>query len=385
LYFISLMKHLTRLKSLLFDNKSILFLYLAITLVAVLQLSVDRNNNFRIFRSSTLHLLQGLPLYIEYPKEYYDFFYYNPVFPILFMPFALMPLFPSLVLWLLATALCCYFVFKKLPLTDHKVKAFMLLLLFDLHNNLDHQQTNPFVLSFMLLVWILMEKEKLFWASMFIVLSFLIKGYGGIICLLCLYYKNWYKMIFYGLFWLLAFHSLMLLFMSPDMAIQYYKEWWTVISGNGIMESYSVYGVLKNLHEILPEGFILLSALTILGIFLTLQFFNKERNKSHIVAFLLIWVIVFNRASESATYIIAMAGCSIWYLSRPKNKISTVLFWTTILVSTLIPTDISKAFDQFRYQYFLKCVLSLLILSDIMIYTVVHTARNRKYLKPALI
>ncbi|MFA6058477.1 MAG: glycosyltransferase family 87 protein [Taibaiella sp.] len=376
------MKYLNKVKSLLFDNKSILFLYLAITVVAVLQLSIDRNNNFRIFRSSSLHLLKGLPLYIQYPKEYYDFFYYNPVFPILFMPFALMPLFLSLVLWLFATALCCYFVFKKLPLAGNKVKAFLLLLLFDLHNNLDHQQTNPFVLSFMLLVWILMEKEKLFWAAMFIVLSFLIKGYGGIICLLCLYYKNWYKMIFYGLFWLLAFHSLMLLFMSPSMAIQYYKEWFEVISGNGIMESYSIYGVLKNLHELLPEGFILGSALAVLGIFLVLQFFNKEKNKGHIVAFLLIWVIVFNRASESATYIIAMAGCSIWYLSRPKNKISTILFWTTILVSTLIPTDISKAFDQFRYQYFLKCVLSLLVLADIMMYTVVSTIRNRKDLKP---
>jgi hypothetical protein len=379
------MKHLNRLKSLLFDNKSIFLLYTAITVVAILQLSINRNNNFHIFRSSSLHLLKGLPLYIEYPKEYYDFFYYNPVFPILFMPFALVPLFPGLIAWLLATVLCCYFVFKKIPLADHKVKAFMLLLLFDLHNNLDHQQTNPFVLSFMLLVWILMEKEKLFWASMFIVLCFLIKGYGGIICLLCLYYKNWYKMIFYGLFWLLAFHSLMLLFMSPQMAVQYYRAWFEVISGNGIMESYSIYGVLKNLHETLPEGLILLSALTILGAFLTIQFFNKEKNKSHILAFLLIWVIVFNRASESATYIIAMAGCCIWYLSRPKNKISTILFWTTILVSTLIPTDISKAFDQFRYQYYLKCVLSLLILADIMIYTIVHTARTRKYLKPVQI
>ena len=170
--------------------------------------------------------------------------------------------------------------------------------------------------------------------------------------------------------------------MSPHMAIQYYKEWIEVISGKGIMESYSVYGVLKNLHEILPEKFILFSALAILGTFITIQFFNKERNKGHIIAFLLIWVVVFNRASESATYIIAMAGCTIWYLSRPKNKISTILFWTTILVATLIPTDISKAFDNFRYQYFLKCVLSLLILADIMIYTIVHTARNRN-LKPA--
>jgi hypothetical protein len=191
-------------------------------------------------------------------------------------------------------------------------------------------------------------------------------------------------MIFYGLFWLLAYHALLLLFVSPQLALQYYKDWLEIISGNGIMESYSIYGVLKNLHEILPEKFILIGALAILASFMGLQLLIKEKNKAHIVAFLFIWVVVFNRASESATYIIAMAGCSLWYLSRPGNTISTVLFWITISVSTLIPTDISKAFDNFRYDYYLKCILSLLILTDILIYTAVQAAgRNKETLKPA--
>jgi hypothetical protein len=361
-----------------------MFLYIAVTLISCIQLiTIDQNNNFYIFRASSYHLLQGLPLYTPYPKEYFDLFYYNPVFPVLFLPFALLPLYVSLVLWLIAIAACCYIVFRKIPLPDAKVRVFLLLLLFDLHNNLDHTQTNPFVLSFMLLVWILMEKKQLFWASMFIVLSFLIKGYGGIVCLLCLYYRNWYKMIFYGLFWMLAFHALLLLFVTPQMALQYYNDWLQIISGDGIMESYSIYGVLKNLHEILPEKTILLSALLILAVFMVMQFVNRQRDNSHTLAFLLIWVIVFNRASESATYIIAMAGCSIWYLSRPRTLAGSILFWTTICVSTLIPTDISKAFDNFRYQYYLKCVLSMLVMADILIYTAGSLRKNRLTLKPA--
>ncbi|WP_118952134.1 glycosyltransferase family 87 protein [Taibaiella helva] len=364
------MNPVSKFKSLLLNSRTIAFLYLAITVVSCVQLIlIDQNNNFYIFRSSSYHLLKGMPLYVAYPKEYFDFFYYNPVFPVLFMPFALLPLYVGLVVWLCTISVCCYFIFKKIPLPENKVKAFLLLLLFDLHNNLDHTQTNPFVLSFMLLVWILMEKEKLFWASMFIVLCFLIKGYGGIICLLCLYYRNWYKMIFYGIFWMIAFHLLLLLFVSPHTAIQYYSDWLQVISGDGIKESYSIYGVLKNLDEVLPEQFILVSALLILAVFMVMQFFKRQKEKSHIVAFLLIWVIVFNRASESATYIIAIAGCAIWYLSRPPNKISSILFWTTMLVATLIPTDISRAFDDFRYHYYLKCVLSLFIMADILIYT----------------
>ncbi len=378
------MKPLLKIKSLLLDQRTIMFLYLAVTLISCIQLiTIDQNNNFYIFRSSSHHLLNGLPLYIPYPKEHFDLFYYNPVFPVLFLPFALLPLYVSLVLWLIAIAACCFFVFRRIPLPDHKVSAFLLLLLFDLHNNLDHTQTNPFVLSFMLLVWILMEKKQLFWASLFIVLSFLIKGYGGIICLLCLYYRNWYKMIFYGLFWMLVFHTLLLLFVGPQMAFQYYSDWLQIISGDGIMESYSIYGVLKNMHEVLPEKAILFTALGVLATFMIMQFANRQRENSHTVAFLMIWVIIFNRASESATYIIAMAGCSIWYLSRPKTLPSTILFWTTICVATLIPTDISKAFDDFRYHYYLKCILSMLVLADILIYTAGSLRKSKLTFKPA--
>jgi hypothetical protein len=103
---------------------------MAITLVSALQLiSIDQNNNFYIFRASSKHLLQGLPLYAAYPKEYFDLFYYNPVFPVLFMPFSLLPLYVSLVFWLFTISLCCYFIFKKIPLSEIKVKGFLLLLL----------------------------------------------------------------------------------------------------------------------------------------------------------------------------------------------------------------------------------------------------------------
>lgn len=362
---------LLKAKAFFLQHKTLAFLYFAIALLSSIQLLVaDQNNNFYIFRASSQHLLRGLPLYIEYPKEYFDFFYYHPVFPVLFLPFSLLPLYPSLVLWLFCTAATCYFLFRKIPLPKEKVSIFLFLMIFDVLNNLNHTQTNPFILAFMLLAWVLMEKEKFFTAALFITLCFLIKGYGGIIALLCLYYRNWWKMIFYGLFWFLALNALLLLFISPSMIVQYYTDWLAVISGNGIKESYSVYGLLKNMHENLPEGYILGSALAILGAFLSMQYFIPARQKSHIVAFLLIWVIVFNRAAESATYLFAIAGCIIWYLSRPANKISSVLFWVTILISSIIPTDISDAFDHFRYDNYLKCILCLLVMADMFVYTI---------------
>lgn len=369
---------ISRIKPLFDHPRTWLFLYLILALISYIQLLVTgKYNNFSIFRHSSYHLLEGLPLYTGYPQEYFDLFYYNPVFPVLFMPFALLPIHVSLALWPFTTAICCYAIFRKIPLAGNKVNVFLLLILADLSNNLNHTQTNPFVLAFMLMVWILMEKEKQFWASMFIVLCFLIKGYGAIICLICLYYRNWYKMIFYGLFWMVAFNALLLLFVPLQTVIQYYSDWLQIISSDVIRENLSVYGILKNLHITLAEKYVQAAALVLLAVFMTLQLFNKERQSSHIVAFLLIWVVVFNRAAESPTYLIAIAGCILWYLSRPRTPVSSILFWTAILGSSIIPVEgIFRIFHELRHEYQLKSILSLLVMSDMFVYTLNCLRKN---------
>ncbi len=41
------------------------------------------------------------------------------------------------------------------------------------------------------------------------------------------------------------------------------------------------------MHESLPESYILMAALSVLGLFLGLQYRMPQRQKSHIIAFLL--------------------------------------------------------------------------------------------------
>jgi hypothetical protein len=64
-----------------------------------------------------------------------------------------------------------------------------------------------------------------------------------------------------------------------------------------------------------------------------------------------------------------MAGAIIWYLSRPKNIASSIIFWSAITISTLIPTDISPWFDKIKYEYYLKSIFCLLVLGDMFAYT----------------
>lgn len=377
------MKFWQTVKSFVLQYKVLLALYVLVTLFTYFQITtLGHNNNFVIYRESVFHFLKGLPLYIEYPEKYFDLFYYNPVFPVFFMPFAMLPINGGILAWILFTAIICFFIFRYMPLGDKRNQLFIFFIMFDLMNNLGHTQTNPFLLAFMLMSWALIEKKKPFWSAMFMALSFLIKGYGGIVGLLCFYSKDWFKMILYGLFWMLAINSLMLLFITPAQAIQYYQDWLQIISSDKIKESYSVYGWVNNFKLNISETYILVIALaTMLG-FLLLHFF-AGKNRTHLTAFLLIWVIVFNRASEPATYIIASGGVILWHLSRPKNTASTILFWVTILVSAIIPTGILGWLDTLRYDYYIKTLLCLLVIADIYIYTAKQAMLNHKNNKPA--
>lgn len=379
------MKFWQTVKTFVLQYKVLLALYVLVTVVTYFQITtLGHNNNFVIFRESVFHFLKGLPLYIEYPDKYFDLFYYNPIFPVFFMPFAMLPINIGILAWILFTAISCFFIFKYLPLGDKKSQLFMFFILFDLMNNLGHTQTNPFLLAFMLMSWALIEKKKPLWSAMFMALSFLIKGYGGIVGLLCFYNKDWFKMILYGLFWMLAINSLMLLFVTPAQAIQYYQDWLQIISSDKIKESYSVYGWVTNFKLNIPETYILATAVATLLGFLVLHFFGGK-NRTHLTAFLLIWVIVFNRASEPATYIIAIGGVVLWHLSRPKNSVSLVLFWVTILVSSIIPLGMIGWLDKLRYDYYIKTLLCLLVMADIYIYTAQRALLNFNNNKPATV
>ncbi|MBS1771871.1 MAG: DUF2029 domain-containing protein [Bacteroidetes bacterium] len=373
------MQTFKRIQSFILQYKILAILYVLALAFGYWQLlEFNQINNFKIFRASTHHFLKGLPLYIEYPNEYFDLFYYNPTFPVFFMPFALLPIKAGMLAWMSFTMLVCFIVYKNLPMNDEKNKVLILLMLFDMLNNITHTQTNPLFLAFMLATWIMMDRGKPFWAAMFAVLSFLVKGYGGIIGIICLYYKNWYKAVLYSILWFVVLNALMLFFISPQMVIQYYTDWLHIISSDTIKESYSIYGLFTKLHINIAETYVLLLALATLVSFIALQYIIKDRKREHIVAFLLIWVIVFNRASEPATYIIAIAGVIIWHLSRPKNMVSTTLFWATLLISTLIPTDIIRVFDKIRYEYYLKSILCLLIIGDMFAYSIQTVINNKK-------
>lgn len=345
-----------------------LILYLSAAIYACIWvIHSGRYNDFLIFRSSYNHLIHSLPLYIPYPSEYDDLFLYSPAFPIIFSPFALLNVNLGIVIWSITTALLCYWVFSTLPLAQYKIKFFLFFIFFNLLNNFGHVQTNAIMLALMLWFWSLQGEKKNLLRGLLLTVCFLIKGYGAIIGALLIFEKDKFKTILFTILWAIVLNGLVLFFISAETLVNYYKDWFTLITGSDIKENYSVYGILNILSiRNFNEGLLLLLALLLLAIYITCEYFSNSKNTTLFVAFLLIWVTIFNRGAYGSVYIIAMSGVILWHLARIKTKISSIIFYTTIVISSIFPTGFVSFIDKLKQQYYITVFFCLLILIDML-------------------
>ena len=77
----------------------------------------------------------------------------------------------------------------------------------------------------------------------------------------------------------------------------------------------------------------------------------------------LIWVVIFNHKAESSTFIIAMTGVSMWFITGKKNTLYIALFVFAYILTTLSPTDIFPRFlrEACVKPYALKALPCVLI------------------------
>jgi hypothetical protein len=331
----------------------------ATVLTCLQQVAAHNYNNINIFRYSSRHLLAHQPLYIEYPASYFDFFLYHPSFTVLFMPFAFLPAPVALFTWTIVSVVVFVSTIQAFPrITDPSKKIILLLVLPELINNQQYVQTNIFLTSLILLAFIYFERGKLFWAAFFTILAFCIKGYGGLVGILFLLYPGKLKFIGYACMWGLFIAALPLLFVSFNETIQYYTDWLKMISSDEIKEGMSIVGHWGKTHAaelaITIAGFILLMSsfgLTAIKAAARDSFYVRAT----LCCYLLVWLVLFNRAAETPTYMLAVTGMACWLRLESANRSNIFIVSLVIMVSYLFPSDLFPSFiHHFFRKYHLK-------------------------------
>ena len=97
---------------------------------------------------------------------------------------------------------------------------------------------------------------------------------------------------------------------------------------------------------------------------LKFKMFTNSLFRIQYLAFILVGMIIFNHKAESPTYIIAMTGIGIWYLSSKQSRLITILvllclFFTSIWFTDIVPRDLKNYFIESK---FIKPIFPTIIL-----------------------
>jgi len=332
-----------------------------------------------------LHFWNQENLYIHHPNEYFDLYKYSPTFALLMAPFAKLPNIIGLPLWnLINTLPVLIAVLLMVRFDDLKQTKFLWLIAIELLTSVQNEQSNGLMVGFIALAFIAMEKQNLFWAALFIALTFYIKIFGLFAAVLIFLYPNKLKSIGFLAFWMLFLGIIPALFTNFSYLISQYQNWvYLVTSDQSTMIGMSAMGMAEVLlHIPINKGL-----LTLLGLALFLYPLKNLHNFKDFdfrllsLASILIWIVLFNHKAESPTFVIAVFGVGIWYfVTRTHDMflsfIDIFLLVMVLVFTVLSPTDLFPR--EFREHYVKPYMLKTLPIFLVWLKVVVDMIRYKQ-------
>lgn len=370
-FFKNLFKH-----SFFTDKKYISLIWIIITIISVVkQLLIGKYNNYKIFKGVYFHTINKLPLYNEYPLEYFDHNHYGPIFSLVIAPFAIFPDYIGMILWGVFNAAILVWAITQLPLKQTQITAVLWICLHEFLTTLLGLQFNPIMTALIILSFVYIDKEKVFWAALFIVLGIFVKLYGIVGLAFFFFTKNKIKFIASLVFWSVVLFVLPMLISSPEYIVQTYIEWFDRLivknNENTGLSSYQDICLMGMVRRIMQDSTIsnlpfLLSGIVLFGLqYLRIKEYKEKGFRLMMLASVLIFTVIFSTGSESPTYIIAFVGVAIWFVIQPKpiTRFYIFLFVFAIILTSLSPSDLMPKFLRENYirPFALKALPCVLI------------------------
>lgn len=316
-------------------------------------------NNYLIFKFSFAHLRDYQDLYLYYLDEHWDLFKYTPTFSLLMAPFYFLPDSVGLFLWNALNSLLLLWGLWIFPFRRSTWRLAAIGIVFiELVTSLQNSQANGLMAGLIVLAFSLMERRHYLWAAFLITVSVFVKPFGVFAYALFLFHPHLIKHAAYSLAFAVILLLLPLIVVSPEQLIFLYKSWlhllaWDMDASIGL----SVQGMLQTWFHLTPDkNHILAAGLILLVLPLALIRRYKDLDfRIRYLAYILVWIIIFNHKAESPTFVIAVSGVAVWYLCAPRAIWRSVLLVLVMLFTVLSPTDIFS--HEIRKQYIIPYVL----------------------------
>ena len=353
----------------LFSNRWFLMgLWFIIALAGMLKYNRSFNN-FLIFRGVYWHTVNQTSLYTAYPAEYWDVNHYGPVFSLVIAPFAILPLWVGMLLWLVFLTAWLYLAIVRSGLRE-KQKIFILWFCgITLPTALFMQQFNIAVAAMILSSFFFVEKEKDGWAAFFIVLGTLVKLYGIVGLAFFLFSRHKLRLLMWLAIWSVVLFCAPMLISSPSYVIGQYHEWFTCLveknaeNLGSIQQNISLLGLVRRTTGCMnySDLWLILPGMMLFALpYLRFSQYKNLAFRETILASVLLFVILFSTGSEASGYVIALLGVCIWYTAAPwkRGKWAIALMVFVFLLSGMGSSDIFPKFIREAYikQYALRAL-----------------------------
>ena len=311
-----------------------------------IELARGRAENLVDFRHATQLFWQHISAYTqEYVEIHHGrFFIYSPVFNVLFTPFAFLPRWISGILWNFMNYTLLFLAIRNLPgrLKDKSTQIALYLTLI-IVESLFCFQYNVVVCYIFLWAFILLEKDKPFWAVLLIMISATTKIYGIVELGLLLCYPKFWRNVGYAVLCGLGLLLLPVLQTGFDGLIPWYMDWFNALGSHhdttGTYPSivFAIPGVLPYMRIFQASVMVLLIAM----FFALKNRWNELDFRVQALGVFMGYIILFSEASEPHTYVIALSGYMMcWYTWKRHTLFDTIMFWIVFVLFSIIPTDV---------------------------------------------
>lgn len=321
-----------------------LFLAIAATTIEVVR---GRNTNYFDYQDSTRMFWEGLsPYTLEYGQMHGLYILYIPVFFVLFAPVFMLPWWLGPFVWNIGNYCLFTFAIKSLPkpLDGRRLWIFAFLLSVLLQTIFCYQY-NIVVAYIYLFAFILLERNKPFWAVLLIMISAMTKVYGVAELAILLCYPKFWRNIGYAVLCGVVLFLLPALNTSFDDVFALYGQVFDMISAHHNHADFPGILFARGLKPFLLPNYrlvqITVMCLMAIGFFWRYKRWGDFKFRVRALAALTGFMILFSDCPETHTYIIAFPfyAMSFW-LQNKRTWYDWTLFWLLVVNFCILPTDV---------------------------------------------
>ncbi|MFI5256112.1 MAG: glycosyltransferase family 87 protein [Gemmatimonadales bacterium] len=331
----------------------------AVVAATVQQGLLHQNNNFLIFRAASVHLLHGQDLYTAYPALHFDFYKYSPTFALLFLPFALPPLWLGMLLWNTLNAGSLYFAMGTvLPLRSANVARAIVFL--DMLGSLQNVQSNALVAALIIFTFAAYERRHTVLGSVAAVVGATIKIFPLAAVSFAVFHPRKRRVAAALVTSTIVLVALPLLVTTPASLAMQYSSWRAIQEADAMARGYSVMEIVQLLlHSDWPNwpqqlaGVVLLLA----PLVVRRERWGEWQFRRLYVCSVLLFCLIFNHKAESPTFVIGVAGAAIWFASLDRRSrrdwalLGVIVVFTILSSSDAMPIVLQRnLFDPYRLK-----------------------------------